>query len=155
MHKCDLVMKGGITSGVVYPGAVCELAKDFQFASIGGTSAGAIAAALTAAAEYRRQNGSSAGFDELATLPHWLAGGEGKVSRLLTLFRPHEETAGIMALALAYIETPGTPWRKAAAATGALLRHFNRFGGAVLALGALVTIISMAAAALLWDVSRA
>ena len=24
---CDVVMKGGITSGVVYPPAVCELAR--------------------------------------------------------------------------------------------------------------------------------
>jgi hypothetical protein len=37
---CDLVMKGGITSGIVYPKAVAELAKTYEFASIGGTSAG-------------------------------------------------------------------------------------------------------------------
>lgn len=47
---CDLVMKGGITSGVVYPNAVLALARDFRFKNIGGTSAGAIAAAATAAA---------------------------------------------------------------------------------------------------------
>jgi hypothetical protein len=44
MKKCDLVMKGGITSGIVYPGAVLELSKEYEFANIGGTSAGAIAA---------------------------------------------------------------------------------------------------------------
>ncbi|MGZ7032569.1 MAG: patatin-like phospholipase family protein, partial [Thermoanaerobaculia bacterium] len=54
MRKCDLVMKGGITSGIVYPAAVSELSREFEFVNIGGTSAGAIAAALTAAAEYRR-----------------------------------------------------------------------------------------------------
>jgi predicted acylesterase/phospholipase RssA len=43
-------MKGGVTSGIVYPLAVCELAKEFRFVNIGGTSAGAIAAAVTAAA---------------------------------------------------------------------------------------------------------
>lgn len=47
---CDLVMKGGITSGIVYPNAVLALARDFRFKNIGGTSAGAIAAAATAAA---------------------------------------------------------------------------------------------------------
>ena len=41
---CDLVMKGGITSGIVYPNAVLALARDFRFKNIGGTSAGAIAA---------------------------------------------------------------------------------------------------------------
>jgi hypothetical protein len=49
-------MKGGITSGVVYPLAACELAKAFRFKNIGGTSAGAIAAAATAAAELGRTN---------------------------------------------------------------------------------------------------
>jgi len=52
---CDLVMKGGITSGIVYPRAIAQLAEKFQFRNIGGASAGAIAAAGAAAAEYRRQ----------------------------------------------------------------------------------------------------
>ncbi|PSJ37303.1 patatin-like phospholipase family protein [Allosphingosinicella deserti] len=47
---CDLVMKGGITSGIVYPNAVLALSRDFRFKNIGGTSAGAIAAAASAAA---------------------------------------------------------------------------------------------------------
>ena len=57
---CDLVMKGGITSGVVYPAAVLELAKHYRFKNIGGTSAGAIVAAATAAAALgeRRSSGS-------------------------------------------------------------------------------------------------
>jgi len=46
---CDIVMKGGITSGVVYPGAIISLAKRYRFRSIGGTSAGAIAAAIAPA----------------------------------------------------------------------------------------------------------
>jgi predicted acylesterase/phospholipase RssA len=52
---CDLILKGGVTSGVVYPPAVLTLSETFHFRSIGGASAGAIAAALTAAAEYGRQ----------------------------------------------------------------------------------------------------
>ena len=50
----DLTMQGGTTSGVVYPLAVCELATQFRFRNVGGASAGAIAAALTAAAELGR-----------------------------------------------------------------------------------------------------
>jgi predicted acylesterase/phospholipase RssA len=45
---CDIVMKGGITSGVVYPLAIAILAEDFIFKNVGGTSAGAIAAAAAA-----------------------------------------------------------------------------------------------------------
>ncbi|WCT79082.1 patatin-like phospholipase family protein [Novosphingobium humi] len=52
MKYCDLVMKGGITSGIVYPNAVLALARDYRFKNIGGTSAGAIAAAASAAAAY-------------------------------------------------------------------------------------------------------
>ncbi|HZX67238.1 MAG TPA: patatin-like phospholipase family protein, partial [Candidatus Elarobacter sp.] len=63
-RNCDIVMKGGITSGVVYPAAVVEISKKFVFKNIGGTSAGAIAAALTAAAERRRaRDGTTVGFD--------------------------------------------------------------------------------------------
>jgi predicted acylesterase/phospholipase RssA len=50
----DLTMQGGTTSGVVYPLAVCELATAFRFRNVGGASAGAIAAAVTAAAELGR-----------------------------------------------------------------------------------------------------
>ena len=71
---CDLVMKGGVTSGVVYPLAVFELASEYWFKNIGGTSAGAIAAGVTAAAECgRRRSGSNAGFERLAQLPSELA----------------------------------------------------------------------------------
>ena len=49
-------MEGGTTSGVVYPLAVCELATNFRFRNVGGASAGAIAAALTAAAELGRSS---------------------------------------------------------------------------------------------------
>ena len=67
---CDLVMKGGIASGVVYPRAIARLAEHYRFQSIGGTSAGAIAAAVTAAAEYqRRRTGSLQGFELLKRLP--------------------------------------------------------------------------------------
>lgn len=87
-RKCDIVMKGGITSGVVYPHAVCELARDYRFQSVGGTSAGAIAAAATAAAEYGR---GQQGFNKLAGLPDEL-GAKGK---LVSLFQPQRRTRGL------------------------------------------------------------
>ena len=79
---CDLVMKGGITSGVVYPLAAVELSKSYRFRSIGGTSAGAIAAGAVAAAEYGRRRGSGTGFGGLADLPGWLR------TNLSGLFQP-------------------------------------------------------------------
>jgi predicted acylesterase/phospholipase RssA len=89
LRNCDIVMKGGITSGIVYPPAVEEIAQRFRFVNIGGTSAGAIAAALTAAAEYRRLNdGTLAGFARLAAVPAELA----QNHRLLRLFAPDERT---------------------------------------------------------------
>ncbi|HYH06341.1 MAG TPA: patatin-like phospholipase family protein [Thermoanaerobaculia bacterium] len=131
--KCDVVMKGGITSGIVYPGAVCELAKDFRFVNIGGTSAGAIAAALTAAAEYRRQEGSDAGFAELAALPRWLAGKDHGQSRLLGLFRAAPDTAAFFEVIVTYLET-----KNLRRTLFALLKQFNRFGGMMLAAAAIV-----------------
>ena len=70
---CDIVMKGGVTSGVVYPLAICHLASKYIIKNIGGTSVGAIAAAITAAAEYqRRTTKSGAGYELLSKLPEFL-----------------------------------------------------------------------------------
>lgn len=57
----DLVLKGGVTSGLVYPYAILELATKYRFRSIGGTSVGALAAAFAAAAEYARTARGDAG----------------------------------------------------------------------------------------------
>jgi hypothetical protein len=91
---CDIVMKGGITSGIVYPAAVCTLARRYRFRSIGGTSAGAIAAAVTAAAEVGRRTGKGSSFAELEKLPAALGqpAGPGRPSRLFTLFQPQAAT---------------------------------------------------------------
>jgi len=110
-RTCDVVMKGGVTSGIVYPPAVVELAGDFRFVSIGGTSAGAIAAALTAAAEYRRRNGSSEGFTRyLAGLPKDLAtpSAAGK-SKLFSLFQPDPGTRPIFDSIIGAIEERTIP----------------------------------------------
>ena len=82
LKDCDIIMKGGITSGVVYPKAILRLSERYRFRSIGGTSAGAIAAAITAAAEYNRDGG---GYQTIAGLPEELQ------NRLLTLFQPSPE----------------------------------------------------------------
>jgi predicted acylesterase/phospholipase RssA len=72
--ECDLVMKGGITSGVVYPSAIAKLSKSYRFRNIGGASAGAIAAAVTAAAALRlRETGSDEGFKSLGALGETIA----------------------------------------------------------------------------------
>src|SRR6476659_2459984 len=84
-RTCDIVMKGGITSGVVYPHAICELARTYRFVDVGGTSAGAIAAAAAAAAEHGRERD---GFGKLAELPAWIGTGE----NLLGLFQPQPGT---------------------------------------------------------------
>jgi hypothetical protein len=101
---CDIVMKGGITSGVVYPAAVVELAKKYRFRNIGGTSAGAIAAALTAAAEYGRQKGTGTAFTArgLASIPQWLAG----QGHLFELFRPNRATRPLFALLTRVLDSP-------------------------------------------------
>ena len=78
---CDIVLKGGITSGVVYPLALVSLAEKYRFSNIGGTSAGAIAAAAAAAAEYGRHT-QAAGFDRLARIPDEVGSG------LLSMFQP-------------------------------------------------------------------
>jgi predicted acylesterase/phospholipase RssA len=105
---CDLVMKGGITSGVVYPLAILELAKSYRFKNIGGTSAGAIAAVVTAAAEYRRRHGSMAGFERLQELPVSLGDTVGGHSRLLSLFQPSASTRRLFTALLSTLNRDST-----------------------------------------------
>lgn len=111
---CDLVMKGGVASGIVYPDAIYELSRHFDLRSIGGTSAGAIAAALAAAAQYRRERGGQtddpdAGFERVRAVADVLSA-EG---RLLRLFAPNPATKALFGIALDLF-APKTPrWVKA------------------------------------------
>lgn len=137
--NCDILMKGGITSGVVYPLAITELSKRYRFRSIGGTSAGAIAAAATAAAEYNRQQGKTGtGFTELEKLPEELGkrspGVNGSI--LFALFQPQPRTLPLFALATAGLEEKGVA-RKLAKTLSAALTYF---AGAA-ALGALPGVL--------------
>ena len=134
----DLTMEGGTTSGVVYPLAVCELATNFRFRNVGGASAGAIAAALTAAAELGRSSRVLAsgglsrheskredpappttdlqirqGFTGLADIISWLTqirpgDHEADEYRLAQLFRPGSATAAIFRVAVAIMR--GQSW---------------------------------------------
>jgi hypothetical protein len=109
-------MKGGITSGVVYPLAVVELALKHRFACIGGTSAGAMAAAATAAAEYGRAT-PQGGFVRLAQVPAEVG------PSLLTLFQPTPVLRPLFGIFLALLRGRSGAGR-AARAVGAALRGY-------------------------------
>jgi predicted acylesterase/phospholipase RssA len=108
LRECDLVMKGGITSGVVYPGVVLELADEYRFRSIGGTSAGAIAAAICAAAEYGRQRGEGRGMEQLEAAVNDLT----KPGFLLGLFQPTEPARPLFDTALAAMAGGKSRWSR-------------------------------------------
>jgi predicted acylesterase/phospholipase RssA len=94
-------MKGGVTSGVLYPSAVRQIAEQFYLVGIGGTSAGAIAAVVAAAAEYRRRHsGSFEGFEMLEQVAWELA----QPGKLLSLFRPDRSTRKLFDLLLRLLE---------------------------------------------------
>ena len=105
---CDLVLTGGVTSGVVYPTALVELARHYRFKSIGGTSAGAMAAALAAAAEYQRRKGSLLGFQGLGLVPAQLAEDVSGMTRLLSLFNPTRGTRRLFNLFLGLLNRSGS-----------------------------------------------
>lgn len=119
-QECDLIMKGGITSGIVYPLAITEIAKAFRLRSIGGTSAGAIAAAAAAAAELGRQRYQQgqlqqdpAGFAEIERLPEHLCtpAASGRGTKLLALFRPVAPLRTLFDTFIAILDSKGkSPW---------------------------------------------
>jgi predicted acylesterase/phospholipase RssA len=110
--ECDVIMKGGITSGVIYPLAIRELATRYQLHNVGGTSAGAIAAAAAAAAERGRRRrlanpaSPAGGYGRLAKLPEQLG------AELLSLFRPAPSTRSLFRIMLAASKAPSQPIAK-------------------------------------------
>jgi predicted acylesterase/phospholipase RssA len=123
-QECDIIMKGGITSGVVYPRAVTELAKTYRLRNVGGTSAGAIAAALATAAEHGRDSG---GFAKLAKIPDFLG------ENLTSLFQPAPAARPAFEILLAAI-SPGGKVKKGLTMLGKLIR----FHGLAFLIGALL-----------------
>jgi predicted acylesterase/phospholipase RssA len=109
---CDLVMKGGITSGIVYPAAIAKLSESYFFQNIGGTSAGAIAAAISAAAEFnRRRHESDDGFDLLRSLPRVLgapAAAGDKRSKLMSLFQAEPATKRLFSVLMSSLNAAST-----------------------------------------------
>lgn len=120
---CDIVMEGGITSGIIYTSAVVELARHYRFKNIGGSSIGAFAAALTAAAEFRRRHGAADGFEALAGLPGELAREEGGRTLLERLFVPHRRTRRLFNVFLATLDRGG-PARTVLFGLAAALRQY-------------------------------
>ncbi|CAN5496652.1 RpoH suppressor SuhR [soil metagenome] len=90
--ECDVIMKGGISSGVIYPHALTEFAKTYRFRGLGGASAGAIGAAFGAAAEFGRDSG---GFERLEAVPASLGGGG-----LARLFQPQPSMRKLLGVLL-------------------------------------------------------
>lgn len=111
--ECDVVMKGGITSGVIYPTALKTLSETYRFKGMGGASAGAIGAALGAAAEHGRADG---GFERLGKLPATLGGGA-----LMRLFQAEQPTRPMLRLMLAATSASGP---KGIAVFKAIVRSF-------------------------------
>ncbi len=142
---CDLVLTGGVASGVVYPWAIVELARAYRFQSIGGTSVGAMAAALAAAAEYGRRMGHTASFEPLRRLPAALGEmlPDGR-TRMFSLFQPNTDGRRLLSLWARFAR--GRPGGKAPAA-GGIARRLLRVASAMLwiyrepgALGALIGV---------------
>jgi predicted acylesterase/phospholipase RssA len=133
---CDIVMKGGVTSGVVYPLTVVELATKFTIKSIGGTSAGAIAAAATAAAEYRRRHGSTQGFDIVRQLPDRL----GAPGFLVSLFTPDAPTRPLFDAVRSVAESTN-PIQAGARIWIALVKGYYKSTAIGAALGAIVPTV--------------
>lgn len=123
---CDIVMKGGITSGVVYPHAICEIAKHYRFHQIGGTSAGAMAAAAAAAAEYGRRS-PAGGFARLSSVPKEVG------KDLLSLFHPSPRVAPLFNMFVGVLRGRGPVTRTLLALAAALKGYWptTLLGGAL------------------------
>lgn len=164
-------MKGGITSGVVYPRAVAAFADRYRLRRLGGTSAGAIAAAAAAAAQLgrdrrSRQNGTDRPpdpFCEVRDLPRRLGlpveGDPRNSSVLASLFQPSRPARPLFRSATRMLGASSAAGRYAAVLAGApvaatvgalfgfaLVLPFLDEGRWVIVLGVLV---ALAAAALI------
>ncbi|MDZ4286372.1 MAG: patatin-like phospholipase family protein, partial [Prosthecobacter sp.] len=141
-RHCDMVMKGGITSGVVYPLAIHRLSEEFIFKNIGGTSAGAIAAAAAAVAEATRGT-PSGGFEKLKDLPAFLQGAAPDIagSNLLAFFQPQPRCRRLFRLGTVALGERETLWQTLKIATGVVRLYWLPF-----LLGVLPAALFLAAA---------
>jgi Patatin-like phospholipase len=138
--ECDLVMKGGITSGVVYPRAITTIADHYRFRNLGGASAGAIAAVAAAACEYRRNTGVVDAYKRLEEVGEEIKQ-EGFVQ---SLFQPTKEARPAFKLALELVTSKGSRLARLAKAVRSILRIDKRFLlGAALAVLIWGTIVGL------------
>jgi predicted acylesterase/phospholipase RssA len=142
-EKCDLIMKGGVTSGIVYPAAVAALHPKYDFRSVGGASAGAIAASLTAAAQYaqnreRGGRGSGGGFEALADASKEIA----SPGVLRSLFQPSRRAAWLFNAFLGLQEARGA-LGKVGVLLGVVVRRFavQVLVSAAVAFGAVAAVL--------------
>jgi predicted acylesterase/phospholipase RssA len=148
LPACDLVMKGGITSGVVYPTVVMRLAEKYRFACIGGTSAGAIAAAICGAAEYARQREEPrGGMTQLAAAIKQFE----QPGFVLGLFQPTAETRPLFEVLLNASTAKTTMPRRLAKATVAAARRRPEIPAIALVLLAGLVTLTVASFASLPD----
>jgi hypothetical protein len=130
--QCDLVMRGGITSGIVYPRAIAKLAETYNFRSIGGTSAGAIAATATAAAQFGAKTPPDPLFVgppndpfqvRIRRLPKELAEMKRGKSVLERLFQPAAGMERLFGVLMASLQRGGPGWGLVSI-VWALYRHY-------------------------------
>lgn len=161
--ECDLIMKGGVTSGVVYPMAISALSTRYRFRKIGGSSAGAIAAALTAAAEFRRrtqartpESGTARseaatdrrepepmpdGFAQLQEITRLLVDGD----NLVGLFSPTRALRSPFELLLVLMDRSASPVSRALRAASVIVRSAPLVFFAVTLLGLLPGLLTASA----------
>ncbi|MBQ0959931.1 hypothetical protein KAK06_13340 [Ideonella sp. 4Y11] len=107
---CDLVLNGGVASGVVYPWALVGLARHYRFRHIGGNSVGAVAATVAAAAEYGRCHGVHRSFEALRRMPADLAQeNERGEALMLRLFQPRRPVRRLFKLFVLAVQRYGQP----------------------------------------------
>ena len=139
---CDVVLNGGVASGVVYPWALLKLARHYRFKNIGGNSVGAMAAALGAAAEYGRCHGVEDAFEPLRRMPLALAEVEegGGSTKMLRLFQPSHSVRRLFDLFLAVVHWSDRESGQTGASGWALLGVVLRLYGASLPLFVLLVL---------------
>ena len=92
-RDCDVVLEGGVTSAVIYAGLLARLSKTYRLRSLGGTSAGAVAAAAGAIAERARlATCRGKAFDALGAFPSKLAEVDAEGTVLFKLFQARPAT---------------------------------------------------------------
>jgi hypothetical protein len=144
---CDLVMKGGITSGLIYPRTVLKLAEQYAFKQIGGTSAGAIAAVMTAAAEVGRRGGKAGGdqsFEGLELVTRQLV----TKGFIKSLFQPARSASGLLEGLNRMVRSPGAV---PAARLVFALSPLAALAGAVAALAVAALLPAVLALILGWE----